>query len=115
MKYELKERTRQDRMTTRSNVNPGEKTMLTKLKRTQKVLSGGLTVRSPFMIQKVLNCLGDSRILCEFMILESQNLKVKSCTYAVNVFEDIYIFYFRILIVKTYGPSFGPLKKNSHL
>ena len=94
MKYELRERTRQDRMAPRSNANPEEKTMLTKLKRTQKVLSGGLTVtvRSPFMIQKVLNCLGDSRILCEFMILESQNLKVKSCTYAVNVFEDIYIF-----------------------
>ena len=86
VKYELRERTRQDRMAPRSNANPEEKTMLTKLKRTQKVLSGGLTVRSPFMIQKVLNCLGDSRILCEFMILESQNVKVKSCTYVVNVF-----------------------------
>ena len=32
-------------------------------------------------------------------------------------FEDIYIFYFHILMVKTYGPGFGPLKKkkNSHM
>ena len=26
-------------------------------------------------------------------------------------YGDIYIFYFHILMVKTYGPSFGPLKK----
>ena len=46
VKYELRERTRQDRMAPRSNANPEEKTMLTKLKWTQKVLNGGLDTKS---------------------------------------------------------------------
>ena len=63
------------------------------------------------MIQKVLRR-EDARMFCNFVILESKNLKVKSCTYAVNVFEDIYVFYFHILMVKKYGPSFDLLKKS---
>ena len=61
VKYELRERTRQDRMALSSNANPETKNYAEEIEAAAKSSKWcGLTVRSPFMIQKVLNCVGHS-------------------------------------------------------
>ena len=76
MKYKLRERKREKRKDPRSNAKPKKKIKLTKLKRTQKVRSGGLE-KTGYDPKSVEDFEGNCRIVCKSMVLESQNLNVK--------------------------------------
>ena len=91
MTYKLRERKREDRKAPRSNAKPKEKIKLTKLKRTQKVRSGGLkkTGYDPKIVEQFW---GDCRIVCKIMFLESQNLNLKIMYICGKCFMEIFIY-----------------------